>query len=161
MEEIKQKGSLALRAFWKGRGEKRGGQVELYSYATYIGRAGGNFLHKRSGLLYACAARFWFESVASDDSLFGFIIKGSTQPAAPLELDFSVEEIEGAQLVPEQLAESLCAMDAQGLADFGEIEGLGKKSGLFFSNRALMFTLADGRREFFQLTREKEFLEFI
>jgi hypothetical protein len=139
--------------FWKGIGEKRGGETSIRSFGKYLGRAGDGKSSAKTGLLYLAADSLWFETIDSPATFFGFAFPGgeSKNRYEPFELEISLAEIEGAVSVG--LSEALACV--RGKRTSWNIRPLGFWGG-FFDARTLQLKLRDGNSLFFEASRDKE-----
>ena len=86
-------GEQDLATFWRGVGERRGGEVIFTTFATYVGRAGREPVLTAGlpGLLYRVGDRFWFEDMERDNWLLRIL--PPRRPFAKTELSFARDEV--------------------------------------------------------------------
>jgi hypothetical protein len=143
-------GEQDLASFWRGVGERRGGEVCFYSFATYLGRAGDGPAGL-SGLLYRVGDRFWFEDFERDNWLLR--IMPPRRPFAKTEISFERAEVTAVRVVSRTTAfRCLRAGIAPGAT--AALGGVGR----FFTTPVVQVGLADGSALFFEVMREREFL---
>ena len=143
-------GEQDLASFWRGVGERRGGEVGFYSFATYMGRAGDGPADL-AGLLYRVGDRFWFEDFERENWLLRIL--PPRRPFAKTELSFERTAVAACRVVSRTMAYR-CLRG--GIAP-GATAALGRVR-RFFATPAVQVGLADGSALFFEVMREQEFL---
>ena len=143
-------GEQDLAAFWRGVGERRGGEVGFYSFATYTGRTGEGPVGL-AGLLYRVGDRFWFEDMERDNWLMRIL--PPRRPFAKTEIFFERNEVAAVRAVSRATAYRCL----RGGVRPGETAALGRL-GRLFSTPVVQVLLTDGSALFFEVMREREFL---
>jgi hypothetical protein len=143
-------GERDLASFWRGVGERRGGEVAWYSFATHVGRAGGGAV-LLPGLLYRVGDRFWFEDFERESWLLRIL--PPRRPFAKTEVLFDRAAVSAVRVVA-RAAANRCVSGALAPA---ATPALGRAARLF-STPVVQVTLADGGALFFEVMRENEFL---
>ena len=143
-------GEQDLASFWRGVGERRGGEVAFYSFATFVGRAGGGPAGL-SGLLYRVGGRFWFEDFERENWLLRIL--PPRRPFAKTEISFDLEAVTAVGVVSRATAYRCL----RGGVAPGSTAALGRVARLF-TTPVMQLTLADGSALFFEVMREREFL---
>lgn len=143
-------GERDLASFWRGVGERRGGEVAWYSFATYVGRAGGG-AEQLPGLLYRVGDRFWFEDFEKESWLLRIL--PPRRPFAKTEISFDRAAVAAARVVS-RAAAYRCV---RGGVDPRAVPALGR-AGRLLSTPAVQVILTDGGALFFEVMREREFL---
>ena len=82
--------------FWRKTGEKRGGEIGLFTFATLLGRSGDGPL-SLPGLLYTVGDAIWFEDFERDNWLWKIL--GSRQKYEKTEVRFEKAEVVFTRLV--------------------------------------------------------------
>jgi len=141
-------GERDLEAFWRGVGERRGGEVTFTTFATYLGRAGERPL-VLPGLLYRVGDRFWFEDVPRDSWLLRIV--PPRRPFAKTEIAFERSGVAFRNVVSRNTAyRCMAGRVAPGAAaTLGRIERL-------YAVPVVQVGLADGGALFFEAMRERE-----
>ena len=143
-------GEADLASFWRGVGERRGGEVAWYSFATYLGRAGGGAA-LLAGLLYRVGDRFWFEDFERESWLLRIL--PPRRPFAKTEVVFDRASVTSCRAVARAVAHRC----VRGAIAPGATPALGRAARLF-STPVVQVTLADGGALFFEVMRERELL---
>ncbi len=143
-------GEQDLASFWRGVGERRGGEVGFYSFATYAGRAGDGYVGL-AGLLYRVGDQFWFEDFERENWLLRIL--PPRRPFAKTELSFERAAVTAVRVVSHATA-NRCLRG--GIAP-GAAAALGRV-GRFFTTPMVQVTLVDGSTLLFDVMREREFL---
>jgi hypothetical protein len=143
-------GEQDLASFWRGVGERRGGEVAFYSFATLVGRTGGGPAGL-AGLLYKVGERFWFEDFERENWLLRIL--PPRRPFAKTELCFDLAEVTAVRAVSRATAYRCL----RGAVQPGSTAALGKVDRLF-TTPVIQVTFADGSALFFEVMREREFL---
>jgi len=143
-------GEQDLASFWRGVGERRGGEVAWYSFATYVGRAGGGAV-LLPGLLYRVGDRFWFEDFERESWLLRIL--PPRRPFAKTEVVLDRASVAGCRAV----ARGAAYRCVRGAIAPGATPALGRAARLF-STPVVQVTLADGGALFFEVMRERELL---
>ena len=143
-------GERDLASFWRGVGERRGGEVAWYSFATFVGRAGGGAV-QLPGLLYRVDDRFWFEDFERESWLLRIL--PPRRPFAKTEVLFDRAAVSVVRVVS-RAAANRCVRGALAPA---ATPALGRAARLF-STPVVQVGLADGGAHFFEVMRENEFL---
>jgi hypothetical protein len=146
-------GEKDLATFWRGVGERRGGEVGFTTFATFTGRAGRDPLVTMGlpGLLYRVGDRFWFEDMERDNWLLRIL--PPRRPFSKTELSFARDEVAAARAVSRATANRCLrgGIEAGSTAPLGRI-------GRLFATSVVQVQLADGSALFFEVMREREFL---
>jgi hypothetical protein len=143
-------GELDLVSFWRGVGERRGGEVAFYSFATLVGRTGGGPAGL-AGLLYLVDERFWFEDFERENWLLRIL--PPRRPFAKTEICFELAAVTAVRVVSRAMAYRCL----RGAVAPGSTAELGR-AGRLFTAPVVQVTLADGSALFFEIMREREFL---
>ncbi len=143
-------GELDLASFWRGIGERRGGEVAWYSFATYLGSAGGGAA-QLAGLLYRVGDRFWFEDFERESWLLRIL--PPRRPFAKTEVFFDRPSVASCRVV----ARAAAFRCLRGTIEPAATPALGRVARLL-STPVVQVTLADGGALFFEVMREREFL---
>jgi hypothetical protein len=143
-------GEQDLASFWRGVGERRGGEVGFYSFATYAGRAGDGPAGL-AGLLYRVGDRFWFEDFERESWLLRIL--PPRRPFAKTEFSFERTAVTAVRVVSRSAAYR-CLRGAAAPASTATLGPAGR----FFTTPVVQVTLADGSALFFEVMREREFL---
>jgi hypothetical protein len=143
-------GEQDLATFWRGVGERRGGEVGFYSFATYTGRTGDGPLGL-AGLLYRVGDVFWFEDMERDNWLLRIL--PPRRPFAKTEISFARSDVAAVRPVSRATAYRCL----RGGVRPGETAALGRL-GRLLSTPVVQILLADGSALFFEVMRESEFL---
>ncbi len=139
--------------FWRKTGEKRGGEIGLFTFATLLGRSGDGPLGL-PGLLYTVGERIWFEDFERDNWLSKIL--GSRQKYEKTELSFDRAEVTFSRVVSRAGAYRCIS---GGMAP-GALHPMSAFSRLF-SAHALQVGLQDSSSVFLEIMRENEFRGFL
>ncbi len=139
--------------FWRKTGEKRGGEIGLFTFATLLGRSGDGPLGL-PGLLYTVGERIWFEDFERDNWLSKIL--GSRQKYEKTELSFDRTEVTFSRVVSRTGAYRCIS---GGMAP-GTLHPMSAFSRLF-SAHALQVGLQDYSSVFLEIMRENEFRGFL
>ncbi len=165
-------GEVDFEAFWKGVGERRGGEVTFYTFATFLGRVppGGEApataagaaagARRRAfagsvlalpGLLYLVGERFWFEDFEKDNWLLRLI--PPKRPFARTEVAFDRSEVTGHRVISRGVAYRCIAgrLPTEVTAPLSRI-------GRLLSSPAVQLDLKPKASLFFEVMREEELL---
>lgn len=136
--------------FWRQTAEKRGGEIRFFTFATLVGRSGGNFLNS-PGLLYLVGDFIWFEDFERENWLSR--IFASRTKWEKTELSFSKSEVQFTRVVSRGGA-------ARCIAGALTPEKVAPASAFttIFSTPVIQVTLKDGSAIFFEIMQRKEFL---
>ncbi len=143
-------GELDLASFWRGVGERRGGEVAWYSFATYLGSAGGGAA-QLAGLLYRVGDRFWFEDFERENWLLRIL--PPRRPFAKTEVFFDRASVSSCRVV----ARAAAYRCVRGTLAAAATRALGGAARLL-ATPAVQINLAAGGALFFEIMRESEFL---
>jgi hypothetical protein len=143
-------GELDLASFWRGVGERRGGEVAWNSFATYLGRAGGGTA-LLAGLLYRVGDRVWFEDFERESWLLRIL--PPRRPFAKTEVFFDRAAVASCR-VTSRAAAYRCL---RGAIEPAATPSLSRGARLL-STPIVQLTLEDGGALFFEIMRENEFL---
>jgi hypothetical protein len=143
-------GEQDLTSFWRGIGERRGGEVGFRTFATYAGSSGGGPAGL-AGLLYRIGDRFWFEDFERDNWLLRIL--PPRRPFAKTELTFSRTAVAAVRVVSRGTAYR-CLRGSIAPAATVALGRLGR----FILTPVVQVTLDDGSALFFEVMREREFL---
>ena len=139
--------------FWQKTGERRGGTIGLFTFATLLGRSGDGVLGL-PGLLYTVGDRIWFEDFERDNWLSKLL--GSRQKYEKTELSFDKNEVTFSRLVSRGGAYRCIG---------GRVapDALAPMSGLIrlFAAHALQVGIHDSSSVFLEVLREEEFRSFL
>jgi len=143
-------GERDLTTFWRGIGERRGGEVGFRSFATYAGRSGDGPAGL-TGLLYRVGDRFWFEDFERDSWLLRIL--PPRRPFAKTELSFERGAVTDVRIVSRGTAYRCLrgSLPPAAAAPLGRV-------GRLFSTPVVQVTLDDGSALFLEIMREREFL---
>jgi len=136
--------------FWRQTAQKRGGEVAFFTFATLVGRTGGNILNF-PGLLYLVGDLFWFEDFERDNWLSKIFAGRSKWEKT--EISFSRAEVESTRVVS-RVGAARCmagALVPQKVASASVFTKL-------FSSPVTEVVLKDGSAIFFEVMLRKEFL---
>lgn len=139
--------------FWRRTGEKRGGEIGLFTFATLLGRSGDGLLGL-PGLLYTVGQRIWFEDFERDNWLSKIL--GSRQKYEKTELSFDRAEVTFTRVVSRSGAYRCIS---GGIAP-GALHPMSAFSKLF-SAHAVQVGLQDSSSVFMEIMRENEFRSFL
>jgi len=139
--------------FWRKTGEKRGGEIGLFTFATLLGRSGDGPLGL-PGLLYTIGDRVWFEDFERDNWLSKIL--GSRQKYEKTEFSFDKVEVTFSRIVSRTSAYRCIggglAPDAlRAMSAFGRL----------FAAHAVQVGLRDSSSVFLEIMRESEFQGFL
>ncbi|MCX7030605.1 MAG: hypothetical protein NTU62_10870 [Spirochaetes bacterium] len=143
-------GEQDLASFWRGVGERRGGEVGFTSFATYMGRAGDGPADL-AGLLYRVGDRFWFEDFERESWLLRIL--PPRRPFAKTEISFERASVTAGRVV----ARTTAYRCLRGGVAPGSTAALGRV-GRLFTTPVVQLLLADGSALFFEVMRERDFL---
>jgi hypothetical protein len=146
-------GERDLASFWRGVGERRGGEVGYYSFATFVGRT-GSAMAGLAGLLYRVGDRFWFEDFERDSWLLRIV--PPRRPFAKTEFSFERAAVTAVRVVSRAAAHRCL----RGGVAPGATAPLGR-GGRLASTPVVQVNLDDGGALFFEVMREREFLAAI
>jgi len=139
--------------FWRQTAEKRGGTVGFFTFATLVGRTGGNTLNF-PGLLYLVGDLFWFEDFERDNWLSK--IFASRSKWEKTEISFSKSEVDFARVVS-RVGAARCMAG-------GVVPQKVPPASVFtkmFSSPVTQVVLKDGSAIFFEVMLRKEFLALL
>lgn len=139
--------------FWQKTGEKRGGTVGLFTFATLLGRSGDAPLGL-PGLLYTVGDTVWFEDFEKDNWLARII--GSRQKYEKTELSFIKGEVEFTRIVSRGAAYR-CIV---GKVAPQSVPGLPPLLRMFVSH-AVQVGLRSSSSVFLEIMREADLLQFL
>ncbi|HUI68897.1 MAG TPA: hypothetical protein VL354_00165 [Spirochaetia bacterium] len=139
--------------FWRKTGEKRGGEIGLFSFATFLGRSGDGPAGL-PGLLYTVGDRVWFEDFERDNWLSKIL--GSRQKYEKTELCFDRSEVVFSRVVSRAGAYR-CVGGGIGPELLRPMSGFGR----LFAAHALQVGLQDSSSVFMEIMREEEFRTFL
>ena len=139
--------------FWKKTGEKRGGEIGLFTFATLLGRSGDGPM-ALPGLLYTVGDRVWFEDFERDNWLSRIL--GSRQKYEKTELSFDKSEVTFSRVVSRGSA----LRCVSGRVPPGELPSISALGRLFVAH-AVQVGLRDSSSVFLEIMREDEFRTFL
>jgi hypothetical protein len=139
--------------FWRKTGERRGGTIGLFTFATLLGRSGDGPMGL-PGLLYTVGDRVWFEDFERDNWLSKIL--GSRQKYEKTELSFDRTEVAFSRVVSRGGAYR-CIGGRVAPDALSPMSGLGR----LFSAHALQVGLRDSSSVFLEILREEEFRSFL
>ncbi len=139
--------------FWRKTGEKRGGEIGFFTFATLLGRSGDGPLGL-PGLLYAVGDRIWFEDFERDNWLSKILT--SRQKYEKTELCFDKSEVVFSRVVSRTGAYRCIG---GGIAP--ELVHPMSAFGRLFSAHALQVGLRDSSSLFLEIMREGDFRELL
>ena len=139
--------------FWQKTGERRGGTVGLFTFATLLGRSGDGVLGL-PGLLYTVGDIVWFEDFERDNWLARIL--GSRQKYEKTELSFARPEVTFTRVVSRGAAYR-CIL---GRVAPDAVPALSKFA-RFFISHAMQIGLQDSSSVFFEVMREEDLREFL
>jgi hypothetical protein len=136
--------------FWRQTGQKRGGEIGFFTFATLVGRTGGSIL-SLPGLLYLVGDLFWFEDFERDNWLSKIFAGRSKWEKT--EISFSKSEVEFARVVS-RVGAARCMAGAIVPRKVPSASVFTK----MFSSPVTQVVLKDGSAIFFEVMLRKEFL---
>ena len=139
--------------FWQNTGEKRGGTVELFTFATLLGRSGDGILGL-PGLLYTVGDFVWFEDFERDNWLSRIL--GARQKYEKTELSFARTEVAFTRVVSRGAAYR-CIVGKAAPSSLGSLSPLVQ----FFISHAVQIGLQDSSSVFFEIMKEEEVRKFL
>ncbi len=139
--------------FWRQTAQKRGGEVGFFTFATLVGRTGGDILNF-PGLLYLVGDQFWFEDFERDNWLSKIFAGRSKWEKT--EISFSRSEIEFARVVS-RVGAARCMAGAVVPQKIPSASVFTK----MFSSPVTQVVLKDGSAIFFEVMLRKEFLTHV
>lgn len=139
--------------FWQKTGEKRGGTVGLFTFATLLGQSGDVALGL-PGLLYTVGDTVWFEDFEKDNWLAKIL--GSRQKYEKTELSFSKAEVVFTRVVSRGAAFRCIG----GRAAPDKVPALPPLLRMFVSH-AVQVGLQNSTSVFMEIMREAEVLAFL
>jgi len=141
--------------FKKEREEKFGGEIRYLSYARYIGKAGGEKVENRGGILFVIGDTIHFEDFENRNALLSLL--GQKKDYAKAEFSLELGEITLARDVRERGANDCIA------ARISEESVPHGPSGLaaLFMKPVLQLIREDSPSLFFDLLDKKGFLNFL
>ena len=139
--------------FWRITGEKRGGEIGFFTFATLLGRSGDGPLGL-PGLLYTVGDRIWFEDFERDNWLSKIL--GSRQKYEKTEFCFDKSEVIFSRLVSRAGAYR-CIGGSIGPELLNPMSAFSR----LFAAHALQVGLQDSSSVFLEIMREGEFRDFL
>jgi hypothetical protein len=136
--------------FWRQTGEKRGGEVDFRTFATFLGVSGERLL-ALPGLLYRVGEAFWFEDFERDNWLSRILT--SKQSFTKTELSFGRADVEFTRIVSRRNAYR-CISGAAAAAELRPMSVVAR----FLSASVTQIGLKDGTSLFFETMLQAEFL---
>jgi hypothetical protein len=140
--------------FWRKTALKRGGEIGLYTFATYLGRSGDAYLGL-PGLMYTIGSSVWFEDFEKDNwlsSILGTRGKNYTKT----EFEFSKLDVAFTRLV--SFSNAVQCIKAGGEPDkVPAISALAK----FFSTAVVEIAFTQGHCMFFEIMKREEMIGFL
>jgi hypothetical protein len=139
--------------FWRKTGEKRGGEIGLFTFATLLGRSGDGPLGL-PGLLYTVGERIWFEDFERDNWLSKIL--GSRQKYEKTEFCFDKSEVTFSRVVSRSnayrcIGGGVASDGLRAMSSFGKL----------FAAHALQVGLQDSTSVFMEVMRENDFRGFL
>ncbi len=139
--------------FWRRTGEKRGGTVGAFTFATYLGRSRGE-VAGLPGLMYTVGESVWFEDFERDNWLARLF--GGKRQFQQTEVGFSRDEVASTRVVSRATAYrcirgSLAPQDARPLSPFMRL----------FSTSAVQICLSQGQCLYFEIMKQAEIIAFV
>lgn len=137
--------------FWDEKEKQKGGKVDFFTFATYIGRSNDKNV-SLSGLLYTIKKGLYFEDFEKQNWLYK--IMGKNQKYEKTEFGIEIEEIEEIKTVSKGSALNCIA----GSIDDGDTKTI-SKIGAFFFQPVTQIKMKTGYSLFFEIMRYKEFFQ--
>ena len=139
--------------FWRKTGEKRGGEIGLFTFATLLGRSGDGPLGL-PGLLYTVGQRIWFEDFERDNWLSKIL--GSRQKYEKTEFCIEKSEVTFSRVVSRSnayrcIGGGVAPDGLRAMSSFGKL----------FAAHALQVGLQDSSSVFMEVMRENDFRDFL
>ena len=139
--------------FWRKTGEKRGGEIGLFTFATFLGRSGDGLLGL-PGLLYTVEEKIWFEDFERDNWLAKII--GSRQKYEKTEFCFDKSEVVFTRIVSRGSAYK-CIGGAAAPSSLHPMSPFAR----LFASHAVQVGLKDTSSIFMEIMREMDFRSFL
>jgi len=139
--------------FWKKTAEKRGGDVGLITFATYVGRSGTELL-MLAGVLYTVGRSVWFEDFDRDNWFARLIGQGKKWEKT--EMGFPKSDVSFVRVVSKGSAYR-CVRGALDQRQTQAVSPLAR----FFSSPSLQIGLVQGHSLFFEVLKQKELVDFL
>jgi hypothetical protein len=140
--------------FWQRTAMKRGGEIGLYTFATYIGRSGDKYLGL-PGLMYTVGSSVWFEDFEKDNWLSG-ILGSRGKNFTKTEFEFSKLDVAFTKLVSFANAVHYIKTGGQP-SQVPSISALAK----FFSTAVVEIAFTQGHCMFFEIMKREEMIRFL
>jgi hypothetical protein len=143
----------SVEEFWRTTAEKRGGEVGLITFATYLGRSGDEILGL-PGLLYTVGDAVWFEDFEKDNWMSRLL--GAKRRYEKTELGFNKPDVAFTRLVSRPTA-FRCIRGGLPSEKTHAVSPLG----IFFSVPAVQVCFSQGHSLFFEVMRRDELVRFL
>jgi hypothetical protein len=140
--------------FWQRTAQKRGGEIGLYTFATYLGRSGDNYLGL-PGLMYTVGDSVWFEDFQKDNWLSA-LLDPRKKSYVKTEFEFSKPDAAFTRLVSS--ASALRCI--KGGADPNKLPTISSLAN-FFSTAVVQIAFKQGHSLFFEIMKREEMMDFL
>jgi hypothetical protein len=145
--------AISPEEFWRKTAEKRGADINYYTFAIFLGRSKDS-LRDLPGLLYLAGDTLWFEDFEKDP---GFLRLLSPKPAyVKTEISVPGADIVSAKAVLRKMALA-CVKGWMEPATAPSVTSFGR----IFLRSAVEIVLSQGRGIYFEAMKEKELLELL
>jgi hypothetical protein len=139
--------------FWRRTGEKRGGTVGTFTFATYLGRSRGE-VAGLPGLMYTVGDALWFEDFERDNWLARLF--GGRRQFQQTEVGFTRGEVVSTRVVSRGMAYR-CIRGSLAPENTKPLSGLMR----VFTTSAVQICLSQGQCLFFEIMKQSEILSFL
>jgi hypothetical protein len=139
--------------YWRRTAERRGGEIGLTTFATFLGRSSDK-IRELPGLLYTVGTAVWFEDFERDNWLLSLM--GSKRRFEKTEICFTKEEVGFTRVVSRGVA-FRSIRGARDLRNTPPIHPLAR----IFVTPALQIGCIEGHSLFFEVMRQKELIDFL
>jgi hypothetical protein len=139
------------RKFWAEKEAEKGGKVNFYTFATFIGRSSDRHV-TNGGLLYTIDDRVYFEDFEKDNWLMKLISRKSKYEKT--EFNFAIDDIAETKVISRNSAMNCIA----GYADHTETRSLSPFMKIF-SKPIVQIDLKTGQSMFFDIMRAADFFK--
>ncbi|RKX99411.1 MAG: hypothetical protein DRP54_07295 [Spirochaetes bacterium] len=137
--------------FWSQKEKEKGGKVDFFTFATYIGRSNDKNVNL-GGLLYTIKSGLYFEDFEKENWLYK--IMGRSQKYEKTEFGIDINEIEEIKTVSKGSALNCIA----GSINDGETKEI-SRIGAFFFQPVTQIKMKTGYSLFFEIMRYREFFK--
>ncbi len=140
--------------FWRRTAQKRGGEIGLYTFASYVGRSGDKYFGL-PGLMYTVGNTVWFEDFQKDNWLSS-LLDARKKSYVKTEFEFSKGDVAFTKLVSFPNA-MRCIKGGMDPAKVPTISSLTK----FFSTTVVEIAFTQGHCMFFEIMKWEEMIDFL